>query len=423
MKAEITQQRQYLHNPAPSLALKLDIEPAPSAGAVEAAIRAVVAHHPLLGCAAAMATGGAAYFITTNEPGYTVYSAELESEDDWLDVANDSQRDPFDMECGELVRFFILEGEGRTQLVICLHRIVGDASCLLSIARGVLAELNQPGSLGDPLGYHAPEPLPKVKIPMMTRTMGKMMNKRWTQTGKAMRREDYVLLLDAYWERPSGIEAHVFTAETTAKLAELAREKNAGLGALVSAALILSQQESGEAGYARAMRPDSRADDMGDYERNATFRFDLANVLPLFDCAGQIADTAAAKFADAEERTQTLAFMETLEPTIIDAAYYAAFGGYPDLMAAQARDMFGINGSREFNLTDLGSADGASDGRWHAENVRFLPQLNPTAKMSVGMVISGGRLAVAAQFAEEDGDEVCDNFLDAMARLEEAAQE
>lgn len=420
MKAEITQQRQYLHNPAPSLALKLDIEPAPSAGAVEAAISAVVKHHPLLGCAASMATGGSAYFITTSEPGYTVYSAELESEDDWLDVANDSQRDPFDMEGGELVRFFILEGMGKTQLVICLHRIVGDASCLMSIARGVVSELNRPGSLGDPLNYHAPEPLPKVKIPMMTKTMGKMMNKRWTQTGKAMRREDYVLLVDSYWERPSGIASHVFSAETTARLAERAREKNAGLGSLVASALILAQQDSGEAGYARAMRPDNRLGDMGDYERNATFRFDLANTLPLFDCAGQIAATTASKFADAEERIQTLAFMETLEPTIIDAAYYAAFGGYPDLMAAQARDMFGINGSRAFNLTDLGSADDSSDGRWHAENVRFLPQLSPTAGTSVGMVISGGRLAVAAQFVEEDGSDARDNFLDAMARLEEA---
>ena len=419
MKADIINERQYLHDPRPMMTLAVDIEPAPPTAAMEMAIRAAVEHHPLLNCKAVQSAGGTAYFMTTPEPGYTVYAAELEDESDWRIVAADVEQSPFEMEQGELVRFGLIEGEKRTVLMISLHRIVGDASCLTQIAHDVIAALNDPGSLEEPLRYHAAAPIGNVKLPMMTRTMSKMMNKRWAQYGRAMNFDDYLLLCDSYWERGADTVEYSFTAEETAKLNALAKENNAHLGALVSAALVLSQEESGDAGYARGIR-DGKPD-MADFEKNAVFAYDLAHSLELSECAGQIAVAIQQRFAASEEeRNNQLAFMQSLEPTLVDASYYSAFAGYGDLMAAQARDMFGLVGDRAFNLTDLGAVEPGGE-RFRAVGAHFLPQLTSTAKLSVGMLINGGRLIVAAQYpASEDFAPQDDIFLDAMARLKDA---
>ena len=197
----------------------------------------------------------------------------------------------------------------------------------------------------------------------------------------------------------------------------MAKENDAHLGALVAAALVLSQEDSGNAGYARGVRGDEKG--MADFEKNAVFGYDLANSLELAPCAGQIAKAIRERFASEEDNQA--AFMRSLEPTLIDASWYSAFGGYGDLMAAQARDMFGIVADRAFNITDLGAVEPCGE-RFRATGAHFLPRLSATARMAVGTLINGGRLAVAAQFpsAEEYApqDEI---FLDAMARLKEAA--
>ncbi len=418
MKADIINERQYLHDPAPMNTLAVDIEPAPPTAALERAIRAAVEHHPLLGCKAVQSAGGAAYFMTTPEPGYTVYAAELEDESDWRIVAADVEQSPFETEQGELVRFGLIEGEKKTILVISLHRIVGDASCLAEIARDVIAELNTSGSLGEPLHYRAPAEPKAVKLPMMTRTMSKMMNKRWAQYGKPMNYDDYLLLCESYWQRGAETAEYVFTREETARLNALAKSGGAHLGALVAAALVLAQEDSGNAGYARGVRGGEKG--MADCEKSVVFGYDLANSLELVPCAGQIAQAIRERFASDEEDNQA-AFMRSLEPTLIDASWYSAFGGYGDLMAAQARDMFGLIADRAFNITDLGAVEPGGE-RFRAAGAHFLPRLSSTARMSVGMLINGGRLAVAAQFPTAEGYAPQDElFLDAMARLKEAA--
>lgn len=420
MKAEITRERQFLHHPAPMMTLAVEISPAPPTAALESAIKATVEHHPLLGCKAVQATGGNAYLMTTEEPGYSVYATDLEGDEDWQLVTLDAQNIPFDMEHGELVRFGILEGSDSSVLVIHLHRIVGDSSCLAVIARDVIAALNEPGSLGEPLSYKAPEPV-EGKVPMMTRTMCKMMNKRWNQLGKAFRAEDYLLLCDSYHERGAEIVEHTFSAEQTLALDAFAKQHGEHLGSLVTAALVLAQDSSGEAGYARGVRGDSS--DIFDFERTATFRFDLANLTDIGGCTGQIAATVQKRFTSEDERREQLAFMQTLEPTLIDAAYYAAFAGYGDLMAGQARDMFGLVGGRAFNLTDLGAVEPGGE-RFKAVEAHFLPQLASTANISAGMLIHGGCLTVSAQFpTAENFKPQGDTFYDAMARLSELAEQ
>ncbi|MBU47517.1 MAG: hypothetical protein CL920_02335 [Deltaproteobacteria bacterium] len=173
-----------------------------------------------------------------------------DTERDWVALYDEQCRIPFVFEKEPAVRFFLLRGEGVSDILIFCHHILCDGLSLAYLMRDLLTCLGEPSAQLASLPQAAPvsrETIPDdVSINFLVRWILNRTNKKWHKQPFYLDQEDYEVLHEAYWSQTAHkmLTIHLTEAETTA-LVERCRGEGVTVNSALGAAALYAQESVG----------------------------------------------------------------------------------------------------------------------------------------------------------------------------------
>lgn len=414
-EAAIGKERIYLFAPAAAIILRITLPATIPADALQAAIGRAARRQATLCSRAELRADGSACFVpcAPAEPRVRPLPSEESADAALLREA----RTPFAIERGEWMRHTVFTENGKTVWLLFCHHMAGDGLALLGFVRDVLSALQNPARTWErePFALCAVDSLPGG-LPWPMRQGLRALNRQWAKEERQFTPADHERMTDAYWAGRTLAMARV-TLEAPrleAVLAACHAQRATLTGAWLAA---IANGESESVGVAISIRPDG-LESMANWAAGVTVRC-AANRGDFWRAARECSHQIRRQTDDPAKRNFLPHLLNALSPTLIDAAYFAAFDGLESGAAKRIAAMFGYGRQpKGCSVTNLLRAPMAEDA---VEEVAFYPPMVPNAGALYGMVTAGGALTVTLQcFA--DAAEARAQLNAALARLLKACE-
>ncbi len=423
MAIKINKERIYFRGPSATVLFVAAIEGSVPDSALTSAVRKACARYRVLSCKLIQDDAGEAFFVPCDPPRAVEVIADPEPFD-WDRIVREEEKRVFRFEDGEFVRFRIFRGEDTT-LLLSGHHLAGDANAWVFLLRDIMTCLSDPDTTLPEIPITLCDPdtaAHGVKLPLSIRLMVKTVNGQWKRGGRQFSFEDYETLCQKYWEqRDTSVLKAVFQPEETEKLLAKCRELDITVNSALAAAFVLGAQES-SVGVAVNVR-EKGCETLGNYATGISVDY-FPDADTSFDTRAQEVHAAIyQKLSDPKARGFLLKFMSLIAPTLIDAAYFSAFGGYANPIASRAAQMFGFTGTpKGVSLTNLARLPiPCAYGKYRLREVVFVPPLVPGASRLVGAAALDGALCLTMHFDARETDRMQEDFSRAVGYLRRMA--
>lgn len=399
MRYSLQKERQYLFSPAAMISLKLDISGTSDAAEVRRAIKDALKANELMNTHIVISADGEAYFETMDEPCCPIEVTDCE----WRQALENSERRPFDLAEGELARFYIVRG-APMRLLICAHRLIGDGGTLIRLAGDIMAALSGAHVSQRPIALCKPDKLPG-SLPISVQLNTRMMNLRWQFAKRAFDFRDLKRLSDMYPVRDAIL---------------LRRSVNC-IGPTVpdvcalSAAALMSVP--GGADYGVVVVNGGDVARMGDYSSELVIGRKYDDARDVDANAAALRKELDLLCADPGTLNYNAKYLHALAPTLIDAAYFAAYDEYGDPIARRLSQMRGLSGRArrvELHSPSCALLNSDFDG-YRVDDCTLIPPLSPGARRSVGVARLGNRVTLTLRASGSENQQAERDALDAVA--------
>ena len=400
-KTAVDKERLYLFAPAAAILLLVTFQRAVPPERLQSAIRRAAARQAVLGSRVQQQPDGSAFFTPCNPPLLSVQLPGTEETPEAL--MRREMQTPFAVERGEWMRHYCWQPEGgRTVWLLSCHHMAGDGIAMLYFLRDVQKALFNPSLCWqrEPFYLCVPGEL-QGALPVPMRWGMAALNRQWKKTGHGFTPEDREKLLPAYWaKRNLSMAQKMVEPEQLTQWLAACRLHHTTLTAAWLAAVLLVTGEAMDAGIAVSIRP-AGLESMANWATGISIRC-TPDHRAFWETARDIRRRMLRKSENPAKRKFLLHFLHALSPTLIDAAYFAAFDGFNNKAAGRLCRMFGYDGHPKScsvtNLLRAPLADGA------IETIAFYPPMVPNAKRLFGLVTAGDRLCATLQILGDEAD-------------------
>lgn len=382
---EIRKERTHLFSPNINIAISFCIRENLCIDTLKSAIDKAVQNNEIFSCRLGFKKNGQVFY---EHSGRCIYTFQV-LEGDWMDVVMEQASIPFDLPGGELIRFFALPDKNGTRLLIIAHHLAGDGLSIAYLAEDIMNALAAETLIYKPLL------LPDRKLilkncslnPIM-QLMVNLLNRRWRKTGNPFSYDEYLNMFRKYWSCHETI-AYTSAIPPSLLLALRSQSKKYGItiNSILITAFIKSANELSDVGIAASIRPEQFTG-MGNYATGISIRYRYDTKKDFWKNAQAVHQLIYRKLNNPYKKFFLLKFMDSLEPGLIDSAYFSAYGGYQNKTSAIIQNMFGYNHNpKSISVTNLGKLPiSAQYGDYHISDFIFLPPLVPNAKRLFGIV-------------------------------------
>lgn len=407
MSYEIATERIDLFAPNTHIAMSVLVKGCISQEALIEAIKITCNRNEMLCSKIVIEDSGKAFYERISSPNQSVILYEHRKEHDWVSIIKEQESIPFDIFHGEMMRFFILNEEEHFRLLLIGHHLVGDGIAFTYIIEDIMLALSGKIELiMKPIELFTSKTLPKkYQLSLLLRLMIRFYNKKWKKSGRIFNQEDYDVIYKHYWDtRSTDIYLYNVSEDDYRIMREKAKEYKVSINTMLVTAMLKAFQEKASVGMAVSIRPQGfkgianyasgLSIDYG-YNKHATFRENASKIHQLI-----------RKKLKEERKYFLLEFLEALEPTLIDATYFAAFADYKNKLALKACKMFGYCGRpKEISITNLTKVEIPMEyGEVCIEDFWFIPPLVSNAKRLFGVATLGNQMNIT--FHAENSKEI-----------------
>ena len=405
-RMKIIRERTYYLSPASQIILSVDLTGDVVRADLDLAIRTAIRQHARLTSKIVQEENGDCYFeVDPDDDAWEVAIVDRDDDDeDALEsLIHEQERQAFDFENGELLRFFVINHKDYSQLVIVAHHLVGDGLALVYLVLDIMLHLSGAGpkTANAPLQQFDLTTLPAtVKLPLMLRILCRSMNLQWRRSRHIFRTADYQRMFDHYWEaRETGLSTASVAGEQLAQLMAAAGAHRLSLDAILATAFLQAARYENTAAIAVNLR-ESANEGMGHFSTGVSFQHTFDESRSFWENTASVQQRIDDKLKNDQKKYFMLKFMAILEPTLIDAAYFSAFDGLQDASAARIRDMYGYGGSgKGVSLTNLNRLPIPDRyGPFGIEKLVVIPSLAPNATRVVGAATLGEQMILSMQY-------------------------
>ncbi len=407
MGIKITTERTHFYAPAINIVMLVTITGEPSEAELNYAIHKAVGKHDILRSRAYLDQSGDSFYSLMKKARSRIIMKVVTSADEWKQLIKEQERIPFHISSGDMIRYFLLKHEDEVQLVIVAHHLLGDGLSLIYFIRDIMKVLEDPATTYSrmPIKVLGKKDIPKnAKINPMIRLMMKLVNRKWNRNRKIFHQDEFHEMFESYWnKRETEIMDELFTGRELEKLIYLCKLNEVTVNSAIVTAFLYGVRVEKEVGLAVSIRPD-KFEGMGNYVSGISIRYQLNNRKTFWENARKVQKLIYKKLNSNSAKYFLLQFLDCLEPTLVDAAYFSAFDGYENKSAAKVRDMFGYNrGSKGISITNLTRLDiPRTYGKYGINTIRFVPPLVPNAKRIIGIETIGEQMSVTLQYEKNE---------------------
>lgn len=420
MKSEIRKERTHLFAPSINIACMVSFIGVVEDFMLHAAIQTAVSNNEVLNTKITMSENGDAFYEAV-EPRKVYIDNFYE---DWEEKVTEQEKKVFDLQSGELIRFFVKNNEDTTQLLIIAHHLVGDGLSITYFVEDTVNALNGKNIEYKTLKLYDRKDLPpESKLNPLMLMMLKNINRKWNKTGKVFVFQEYEKMFQKYWEsRKTQIitakleESHLTKLEKASKLHKIS------INSILTTALLKIVGESTEIGISVSLREKDNKP-MANYSTAISISHKYDETKDFWENARNVHNLIYAKLNNEKSKYFLTEFMNNLSPTLIDSAYFAAFDGYLNSVSNRISNMFGyskeptaINFS---NLTRvMESIDGAA---YKIKDFYFVPPIVPNAAYMFGVATYHNQLVVTLHALDSEDSkqkkQLMDNLMKELIEL------
>lgn len=396
MRAEIKKEHTYLFAPNINVAVMVQISGGVTPDALEAAIARAVFANEILHCVIEIGADGAAYYSKAAAPVYSFTVTDL----DWKAIIRQQDAIPFQFRQGELIRFFAIPREDAVQLVMVAHHFAGDGLSFALLLEDIMNALAGNPLPDKPLQLYSMERLSKeCRLNPLLRFMIKRLNKKWDKTGKSFTADDYHRMFKAYWATRENVIFHQsIRGDKLHRLLEQSKAHSVTLNSAITTAFIKAAGKKQDVGMGASIRP-TGFKGMGNYATGISVQYCYNGAKDFWSNAQRVHQLIYRKLNDNHRKYFLLKFISELRPTLIDAAYFAAYDGYRNQAAEAVQRMFGYNGTpKGISLSNLGKIPISSRYKGYSiSDVTFIPPFVSNARRMIGIATLEDTLTISMQ--------------------------
>lgn len=263
-----------------------------------------------------------------------------ESAEQWIRLVADAGTVPFDFEKQPPIRFFLVQSDEVSELIVMCHHILCDGMSLAYLVRDLLEHLGDPSLAVTVLPHPVPvgpDTMPSdVSLNPMVRYVIRRMNRKWEADPVYFDQHDYELLTETYWQTYDHRLASIELSQTeTTELVERCRRERVTVNTALTAAFAAAQSiELGEGRYEpklgvaadlrdRLRQPPGEV--MGFYAGVATLSYEYDARVGFWDNARALHAKLQQGFNDETLFKEPLTW-SLLSPTILDAINFKKLG-------------------------------------------------------------------------------------------------
>lgn len=310
----------------------------------------------------------------------------------WKELLYQSEKRPFALHEGELVRTFLTEENKQLILFIHAHHLVGDGQSILILLNDIVNSLNKQSLTYKSMISVERNFLEKrAKLVIGTKLYIKWLNQKWQKNARAFTWDDYYAIHRKYWnEYVSEIEWKTYNM----KELKARCPKGITINSYIITELLKKHPECEVIGIPVSIREDVGMSNQTSgiaikYKYNYKWAFEVN--------ADRVHTAIYKKIKNRNMKYFILLFMERLCPSLIDAVLLQSHGCYQNKLTEKMAKVMGYtsDGGRDLGVTNLNKiAIPNVHERFAIKDIIFVPPKVSYAKNVTGISTYEGVLTV-----------------------------
>ena len=421
MKERIEKERIHLYAPRDILVTHVEIEGIIFEEKLREAVKNAVSKNELLNARVVTEKNGSAYYETQKFDENPNDMVHVLHHVYWKDIVKEQESIAFDLDHGELVRFYYLINEDKQEFLIIAHALAGDAASHALYLNDIMKGLADMPVKPKPLQQFKMENLPKesgLTLAQKLKLSGIL--RGWKKEGTNFSQEEYYTLYAKAWgNKETYIQYETFYKDALYRLAVYAKEQQVTVNSVVLTAFAKASRELRHAvmvdkdgnQQSAELKPDEIAlvlslrgdyDGMGDYEYTYAFSYLYDETL---DFAQNVKKLHSTIHLDRpKERYQQLIWLRELPPQLVDSIHFQTEGQYMNPVTEDVMTRFGISmepkGMAVTNLVKVPLA--AKYGAYKLRNYVFVPPITPNARRMIGITTFQGIMNISFHAMQDE---------------------
>lgn len=301
----------------------------------------------------------------------------------WKELLHQSEKRPFALNEGELVRTFLTKENEQLILFIHAHHLVGDGQSVLILLNNIVSSLNkQPLTYKPMLSIERGFLEKRAKLTIGTKLYIKGLNKKWQKNARAFTWDDYYEIHRKYWNE--------YTSEIEWKTHDIKElkarcSKGITINSYMITKLLREHPECEDVGIPVSIREDIG---MSNQTSGIVVKYKY-NSKRTFEWNADLVHKAIyKKLKNRDMKYFVLLFMERLCPSLIDAVLLQSHGCYQNKLTEKMAKVMGYlgDGGRDLGVTNLNKIDVPNVyERFGIKDILFVPPKVSYAKKVIGI--------------------------------------
>lgn len=301
----------------------------------------------------------------------------------WKKLLHQSEKRPFALNEGELVRTFFTKEKDQLVLFIHAHHLVGDGQSVLILLNDIVNSMNKQSLTYKPMLSIGRNFLEKrAKLTAGTKLYIKRLNQKWKKNARVFTWDDYYAIHRKYWnEYVSEIEWKTYDI----KELKAGCPKGITINSYIITKLLRAHPECEVVGIPVSVREDKGMSNQTSgvaikYKYNCKRTFEVN--------ANRVHKVIYKKLKNRHMKYFILLFMERLCPSLIDAVLLQSHGCCQNKLTEKMAKVMGYtgDGGRDIGVTNLNKISIQNlYERFVVEDIMFVPPKVSYAKKVVGI--------------------------------------
>ncbi len=385
---KVDKERLWVFAPVYLVVSKAEITGDITVAALREAIKKATASHELLQQKIVLDHEWNAYYSPCEPFPFVIE----EYEGDWREVVYAQEKIPYAIERGEFIRFFLQQRADGVSIMFVAHHLAGDGTSYAYLLQDILRAAAGECLEYKPLHLFSMDSLPKEsQLTFLMRLLMKSMNQKWNKTKRQFTFEEAGELYRDYWEKhSSSITEEVIEGEVYDGIIKNAKAHDVTINSVITTAMIQAADELSDVGHAASIR-EAGYTGMGNFATGISTRYQYKDSLNFWENAKNVQKLMYNKLQNPAKKYFLLQFMGQIEPTLIDAIYFAACTDYNNSTAITFAKMFGYaENPKGISITNLTKLPIAEDyGKYKLTDYTFVPPLVLNSQRIIGVATIG----------------------------------
>ena len=337
---------------------------------------------------------GKAYFQNIPQTGCKVF---IDSRP-WQEIMQESEREPFKIQEGELFRTYIIPEEKGCKLLMMVHHIAADGKAMLMVLEDMIKNLAGIEVEYKPLDNVGTEAFPvNVKPSLLFKFIIESLNHQWKKSGRVFDWEDYFKVHENFWAtRSSEVRFEIIEKEELGCIREACREHGITVNSYMLAKILKEHPEYRTFAFPISLRKDNLSIANRAYMARPNFRYNRKK--SFWDNAKKIHKIVRRYMEDEHKKYEVSARVRMLDPILLDSCLMYAYGGYQNIASKMMAETIGYVGRNKTNVTVTNLTNlqfKQKYGRFQVEEVFTIAPVMSATKEVVCISTFHGKMTIA----------------------------